>query len=183
VEQRQPPEDHVVGGEPEQIGPCHLGVAGEVGVSELGTLRLASGARGVEDHRGVVLLPLDHLQDRLRGREHLAEHGRVDDDRLSLGLLRAGRRLVREPVPGEDQPAAGVTEIVGDLPRLEQRVHRDDHAAGAQHAVVDHGELRGVGQHDPNPVTRLHPAVAKQASDTRAVAVELPVGRRGLPET
>ena len=48
-------------------------------------------------------------------------------------------------IPGEDQPCSGVAEVVGDLPRLEQRVHRDDDAAGAQHAVVDDGESGRLG--------------------------------------
>jgi hypothetical protein len=64
VEQREPTEDHLICGEIEQIGAHHLGVAGEVGVGELGALRLTGGARGVEDHGGVLVIPIGDLMIR-----------------------------------------------------------------------------------------------------------------------
>jgi hypothetical protein len=43
VEQRQPAEDDVVWGELEQVATDNLRIASQVGMCELGTLRLAGG--------------------------------------------------------------------------------------------------------------------------------------------
>jgi hypothetical protein len=67
---REPAEDRVVGGDPDQLGGHDLVVADEVGVGQFGALRLAGGTRAVEDHRGVLVVALDHLVGRLRGREY-----------------------------------------------------------------------------------------------------------------
>ena len=43
------------------------------------------------------------------------------------------------PGPAKTSLRAGVAEVVLDLARLEQRVHRHDGAARAEHAVVEDG--------------------------------------------
>src|ERR1700709_525228 len=55
VKERQAAEDDVAGGDFGGGAGGDVGVAVQVGVGELGPLRLAGGAGGVEDHRGVVL--------------------------------------------------------------------------------------------------------------------------------
>ena len=110
--------------------------------------------------------------------QQIGEAGPVHDDEFGLGLLRAAACLVRERMPGEDQPGPGVAEVVGDLPRLEQRVHRDDHAAGPEHAVVHHGDLGDVGHHDADPVAGLEAALVQQPGDPGARLVQCPVRHR-----
>ena len=118
------------------------------------------------------------LEVRGGGGQQVGEADRVHDDGFRLGLLGAGAGLVRERVPGEDQPGPGVAEVVGDLPRLEQRVHRDDHAAGPEHAVVHHGDLGDVGHHDADPVAGLEAALVQQPGHPGARLVQGPVGHR-----
>ena len=110
--------------------------------------------------------------------QQVGEAGPVHDDDFRLGLLGAAAGLVRERVPGEDQPGPGVAQVIGDLPRLEQRVHRDDHAAGAEHAVVHHGDLGDVGHHDADPVAGLEAALVQQPGHPGARLVQGPVGHR-----
>jgi hypothetical protein len=71
---------------------------------------------------------------------------------------------------------------VGDLARLEQRVHRDDRAAGAQHAVVEDRELRHVRQHDADRVARPQAARAQPPGGPGAEVVELRVGQDRVVE-
>ncbi len=113
-----------------------------------------------------------------RRRPAVGEADPVHDDRFRLGLLRAGAGLVRERVPGEDQPGPGVAQVIGDLPGLEQRVHRDDHAAGPEHAVVHHGDFGDVGHHDADPVAGLEAALVQQPGDPGARLVQGPVRHR-----
>jgi len=94
-------------------------------VGELGPLRLAGRAGGVEDHRGVLVVPLRDLVIRVGGGQQAGEADRVHDDRFRLSLLRAAVRGVRERVPGEDQPGPGVAEVIGDLRRAELRQSLD----------------------------------------------------------
>ena len=73
-------------------------------MGELGTLRVARGAGGIEDHRGVLVPGVRDLKIRLDGSQQAGEAVPVHHDGFGLGLLGAGARLVRERVPGEDQP-------------------------------------------------------------------------------
>ena len=180
VEQRQPAEDHVLRARADEVGTHHLGVADEVGVGELGALRLAGRAGGIEEHRGVLAVPVCHLLVRGGGGQEIAEADRIDDDRLRVRVLGAAARFVRELVPGEDQPRPGVAEVISHLPPLEQRVHRDDHTARAEHAVVGDGELGDVGHHDPDPVAGLETALPQHPGDQGARLVEFGVGGRGV---
>jgi hypothetical protein len=155
-------------------------------VGELGALRVAGRARGVEDHRGVLVVGVGDLEVGGDGGQQIGEAVPVDDDELGFGLRSArlawayGRGSlagrVREPVPGEDQPGPGVAEVVGDFPPLKQRVHGDDHTAGPEHTVVDHGDLGDVGHHDPDPVTGPQTAFVQEAGHPGARLVQRPVG-------
>ena len=66
---------------------------------------------------------------------------RLDLDQLGAGVGGPAAGLLGEAVPGEQQLRAGVLQVEGDLAPLQQHVHRHDHAAGAQHAVVGDREL------------------------------------------
>ena len=109
VEQRQPTEDHVVRGELREIGDDDLGVADQVGVGEFGALRVASGARRVEDDGGIVGLPLDQFRRRSSRCEQRRERLGIDDDRLRAGFVGTRLRLAERRVPREDRFGAGVS--------------------------------------------------------------------------
>ena len=149
-------------------------------MGELGALRLAGRAGGIEEHCGVLAVPVRDLVVRGGGGEEIAEAGRIDDDRLRVRVLGAAARFVRELMPGEDQPGPGVAEVISHLPPLEQRVHRDDHTARAEHAIVGDGELGDVGLHDPHPVAGLEAALAQHPGDPGARLVEFGVCGRGV---
>ena len=178
VEQRKAAEYDVLRTRQDDVGARHLGVTDEVAVSELSALRVAGRAGGVEDHRGVLVVGVRYVIIRGGRGQQAGEADPVHDDGLGPGLLRAGPGLVREPVPGEDQPGPGVAQVIGDLARLEQRVHRDDRAAGPEHPVVHHGDLGDVGHHDPDPVTGLEAALAQQPGHPGARLVQRPVRHR-----
>ncbi len=112
------------------------------------------------------------------GGQQIGKADLVDDDELGVRLLGAGAGLVREGMPGEHQAGPGVAEVVGDLPRLEQRVHRDDDPARAKDAVVHDGDLGDVGHHDPDPVAGPETSLVQQAGDPGARLIERPVGHR-----
>jgi ribosome-associated protein len=77
----------------------------------------------------------------------------------------------------------GLTGTTSTPPaRLEQDVHRHDHAAGPQDAVVDRREVRDVGQHDPDAVAGADALALEHRRDTRAGLVEQPVVEGGVVE-
>jgi len=85
-------------------------------------------------------------------------------------------------VPGEHELGAGIGEIERDLAALEQHVHRHDHTARAQHAVVRRREVRDVGQHDPHPVAGGQPLGLKHRRNAGTCLVELGIGDLDLVE-
>ena len=183
VEQRQAAEHHVVAGQGQQVGLRDADVADQVGVRELGAFGLAGGARGVEDDRGVVLGPVDDTVGGLVLGEDVGERRRIDLDDLRAGD--PGRTLPGiggRAAPGEDQPGTRVGQVVGDLSGLEQRVHRYDDTAGPEHAVVERGELRNVGEHDRDPVARLDTALGEEAGDPGAGRGQFAVADREVVE-
>ena len=163
VEERQRAEDDVAGVDLAGRARRDVGVAGEVVVGQLGALRAAGGARGVEDHRRVVVGDLGEALDRRQRLQRRGEGRRLDLDQLGAGVGGAVAGLAAEPVPGKQQLRAGVVEVVGDLAPLQQDVHRDDDPPGSQHAVVGDGELGHVRQHHPDPVAGLEPASRRSA--------------------
>src|SRR5208282_3319752 len=97
----------------DNVGARHLGVTDEVAVGEFGALRVAGRARGVEDHRGVLVVGVRDLVIRGGRGQQVGEADRVHDDGFGLGLLGADARLVRERVPGEEAPGPGVAQVIG----------------------------------------------------------------------
>ena len=156
VEQRQRAEHDVVALDRQQV-EHHLDVRREVAVGELRALRPAGRARRVQDDGGVV--------------------GRAGSE-LVVRLGVAGQRFCVV----EHQRGARVFDVVVDLARLEQRVHRHDDPADPQDPVVRHRELRDVGEHHADAVARLHPARAEHAGNLGAGGVELGVGEPGVAE-
>jgi hypothetical protein len=78
-------------------------------------------------------------------------------------------------MPREDQPRSRVGQVVRDLSRLEQRVHRDNDRAGPEHPVVDGGKRRDVRQHQADPVTGPDAVRGEQTRDPGAVLGQLRV--------
>ena len=77
-------------------------------MGELGALRMAGRAGGVEDHRGVLVVGVRDLVIQKGGGQQIGEADPVHDDGFRLGLLRARLGLVRERMPREYQPGSGV---------------------------------------------------------------------------
>ena len=86
------------------------------------------------------------------GAEQLLERAGRDDHALGARVLRAGLRILRETLPGEQQLRTRVAQVERDLASLEQHVHRHDDAARAQHPVVTDREVRNVREHDPDAI-------------------------------
>ena len=181
MEQRQPAEDDVVGRGSEQPHR-HVGVPTEVGVGQFGTLGLAGGPRGVEDDGGVVVVPIGDSGRRGESRQHHLELAGCDGHHLGAGLGRTLGRLLGAPGPGDDDAGAGVAEVVGHLPGLEQRVHRHHDAAGPQDPVVRHREGQDVGDHDPDPVAGSDAALDEQGREPGTGVIEFGVGEHPLVE-
>jgi hypothetical protein len=149
----------------------------EVEVGQLGALRLAGGAGGIEDHRGVVLVGVGEGRLGLAVAEQLGEGLGLDLDQLRPGLGGSLPGLLGEAVPGEQQLRAGVLEVEGDLAPLQEHVHRHHDAAGAEDAVVADRELEHVRQHQPDSVAPPQALLAQQRGEPGAVVVELAVGQ------
>ena len=154
-----------------------VGVAREVEVGELRSLRFAGGAGGVEDDSGVLFVGLGDLGVRFKLAEHLGKRCRLDLDHLYACVLGATARLLGEAVPGEQQLRAGVLEVEGDLAPLQQHVHRHHDATGAEDAVVGDRELEDVGQHHPDAVALLQALLVQQRRQAGAAVVEFGVGQ------
>lgn len=181
VKQRQGTEQDVISRGLGQA-PGHLGVGGEVVVGQLGALGLTCRPRGVEDDCGLGAVDVHHLLHRVLVAQQLLELSRGDRYELGPGLLGAPLGRLGEVVPGEQQLALGIAEVEGHLAPLEQDVHRDNHPARAEHAVVGQGEIGDVGQHDPHPVAALDPAVCQQSGDAARSLLERFVGDLGVVE-
>ena len=116
------------------------------------------------------------------GGQHLLELAGAHDDALGAGLPRSGHRLVGELVPSEHDACVRVAQVEGDLAPLEQHVHRHHDPARAQDAVVGDGELRHVGQHDPDAVAGLHAVLAQEPGELGGEVVEGAVGQHRVIE-
>ena len=119
---------------------------------ELRPLRGPCRPRGVEDHGRIVVRPLHDLGPRPGLAHDALELSGLDQHALGAGVIGARLRILSETVPGKKQPGAGVAQVERDLAPLEQHVHRDHYAAGAQYAEVADGEVGDVRQHDPHTV-------------------------------
>ena len=181
VEQRERAEHDITGREREQAGR-DLGVADQVGVGQLGTLGRAGGARRVEDDGGVLRVAPGDPVLRGGGGQQCLELARPHQHASGARGGRAGHGLGREAVPRQHHRGLRITQVERHLTRLQQHVHRHDHAASAQDAVVHGGELRHVGQHAAHPVARPDTPVAQQRRDPGAGLVELRKGQRRLAE-
>ena len=151
-------------------------------VGELRALGLAGGARRVEDHRGVAALALDDLGAGSPALQHGLEVPGLDQQAVGMRPVAAGVRRVGQLVPGEQQPRLGVGQVVLDLTLLEEHVHRHDHAAAAQDAVVDRCEVRHVRKHHSDAVARAHALGLEQTGDAARGLLQAAVGQRQVVE-
>ena len=72
--------------------------------------------------------------------------------------------------------------VLGDLPPLEQRIDRHDDATCHQNAVVGDREFRNVGEHHPDPITRLESALRETFCESTTRAGQVRVTERYVVE-
>ena len=148
-------------------------VAVQVGVGELGALRLAGGAARC---RGSPRCPR-------RARSTTSRTGSCSASSFSNspGLTRiSSAPALSAPASAASAKspqantifAPGVLEVEAHLAALQQHVHRHHDAAGAQDPVVDRGEVGDVREHQPDAVARLQALRLQQARHPRAALVE-----------
>jgi hypothetical protein len=169
------------------------GVAGhpaEVVVSQEHALGRAGRAGGVWLGGDIVIGAVDGLHG-LGGQELLEPGGTlglaVDRDHrfdavVDVGVL--ADRLdegdkIRE---ADDRLGLAVREHVADLAGLVLGVHRDDRAAGPEHAVVGDDELREVREVDADAVAGLQARVGQRRRELAGLVPELLVGDPLAPE-
>ncbi len=109
--------------------------------------------------------------------DQVHQAGVVDNPALGAHLVGTGVGLVGEGGCPEQRLGAAVGQVVGHLPRLEQRIHRDRDGAAIDDPVKRDGECGGVGQHHAHPVTRLDAGLLKQCRHARSRGVELSEGK------
>ena len=177
VEQRQAAHRHVVDRVAQQGPRGEGGVAGQPGVGKLRALRPARGTGGIQDDGVILAGRIGPQADRGQAGQVGTEVGIVDPDDLRPGIGRALGRLAGSRMPGEYHPGARVTEVVGHLPALEQRVHRHHHGPGGHRAVERDGEGGHVRQHQPDPVSRLDPERRQQGRRPPGRVAELRVAQ------
>lgn len=64
-----------------------------------------------------------------------------------------------------------------DFVGLEQAVHRDGHGAEQQDAIIDDGELRGIGNHQGHFVAAPNAFGLKEVGDAPGVREHILVGK------
>ena len=109
----------------------------------------------MQDDRDVVVTAL--YRGLLLGQagDQVHQAGVVDNPALRAHFVGTGGGLVGEGGCAEQRLGAAVGQVVGHLPRLEQRVHRDRDGAAIDDSVKHDGECGSVGQHYAHPVTRF----------------------------
>ena len=112
MEQRQAAHHHVVGTEMQQRAGGDLGVAGQAGVGQLGALRLAGGAGGVQHDGGVVVGALDRFGLGGQVGEHRGQIGVVDDPGAGAGRFGGRASLVGEGGGREQRDRGRVGQVV-----------------------------------------------------------------------
>ena len=157
--------------------------------------------RGVEDHRGVVLVGADRLERRRLIRAIPCPSVSVP----SIGEAAAGSTVIIQKC---SQPSAcsnpacpslpigssvgaleaevglrvGVAQVVGDLAALEQHVQRHHGGAGLEDAEVDDREVRQVRAAERDLVAAADAAGGQQVGHLVGRAVDLGVGEPGVAE-
>jgi hypothetical protein len=171
VEERQPAQgDHLRAGVDEI--DRDVGRRVQIAVRELRPLRRARRSRRVEDQRGVVVVAIGELTDRLGLAQRLLERPALDEHALGAGLGSARLRGRGEPVPGHQDAGAGVAEVEGDLALLQKRVHRDDDRPEPQGAEECEREVGEVGKHEADAVAGSDALRGEQPGDAGAGLVE-----------
>ena len=142
VEERQGAEDDVAGADLAGRAGGDVGVAGEVGVGQLGALRLAGRARGVEDHRGVVLGGVGEAGRRLeRGeqrrrrrpaRPRSARRPRRRRRRAPPRRSRARRAAASRPSPLGRRRSHAASAARSSAPRRRRRAARRSRRPGTR---------------------------------------------------
>ena len=183
VEEGQHRQADIVVPEAEQAtrgGAVHI----EVEVGELGALGLAGGARGVEDHGGVVGAGRNHVEAGIathqlgEGTRALGDQvrARLVDDEDGDAVRRTLERLAGEVLPADQELRFRVAEVEVHLGRLEENVHRHHDSARLEDAEVGDDELGNVGKHDADPVAGVHTPLLERGGDLVGEGVDLAIG-------
>jgi hypothetical protein len=69
----------------------------------------------------------------------------------------------------------GIIQYVGQFPRSEPEVQREQHSAGFQYAVIRFEKPMAIQAEKCNPVARFHPRFAQSAGETAGAFTELRV--------
>jgi hypothetical protein len=150
----------------------------DVAVGQHRALRLACRARGVEDHRGVLLAGLD----RRRGRRVVCQHREtrqsrivVDGDAVDyVGHIQRVWQTRRERRLVDQYLCAAIAEDIGDfrflLARAEQ--HRDEPLMGG--SKQQQREFDAVAEQDGDTIAALQSELAKTRGDPRSLLGGLP---------
>ena len=138
--------------------------------------------RRVHDHGRVIARAVSDLGHVRLVDGPFAESVRRDDDADHTQVVNRVVGLGQALVPTEQQRGAGVSQEVLHLARLEQHVHRHDHRAGSQRAVVGDRELGHVREHERDAVAGLDTQPTQQLRAVVGGCVQLPVAQRALAE-
>ena len=149
-------------------------------MGELGTLGLAGGPRGVQDHRGRIASLLGNLLQWLGLCQLSVELTGNSDDRLGPRQTRRLCGFLGKEREDHCDLGAAVVPDVGDLARLEQRIHRDGDRPDPQDRVVDNREVDDVRHDHRDPITGLHTAITEDGREPRYGCVEAAVAQCGL---
>jgi hypothetical protein len=133
------------------------------------TRRWEADAEALSDMRCVGMFP-----------KHRDESG-VDFNHLNTESGNSLRCLSGRLRPYYRQLGARVTQVVFDLPRFVQRVHRHNNGAAAQYRVVENGKCVYVGNHDSDPVAGPDAYIREPRCGSCHFSVQLSVGEQHIP--
>jgi hypothetical protein len=120
--------------------------------------------------------------DRCSAAEQTLKLARDDLYRLHTGRLTAASERLLEAVPANHHARARVTQLVGHLAVLEQRVHRHHHGAQAQNPEVHDWEVRHVRHLQADSVPCLHPVRGQQPSRPLGGLIQSPIAEDKVVE-
>ena len=152
-------------------------IAAQVGVAQLGSLRLAGGARGVQDHRG-VLGGLARRPCRWARRRPVPARSRRASVTITWVPVTPAAFCASSANSGKTTAtlAPAVLPGEGDLAGLQQRVHRHHDRPEPQDRVVDDREVADVGHDHGHPVPGGDAALGQDGREAGRGPVQRGVG-------
>ena len=204
VEERQHPEDDVVGVDHRRLnGSSLLDVGQQSAVGQHRGSGVVGGAAGVEQAGQRLGVRQRRHGPRLRaaqvGEGHLVPAAGSSSTTTTRGVRRrattSSSRTPREPSSasrtrpvaalasadrggiGDDQAGAGVGDHPGQLLDLGARVHGNRDQLGPQHAEIGRDQLEPVAEHRHHPLAGDHADVAETGGDPVGLTVQIGPGQ------